>query len=177
MGKLGEFEQGALMAVSLMMACHDQPSIAADVLNEMGLNDADCSGLDEYDKTNLRKVQGELGGRIRLKGLTDARPLKERIVDALQNAGGKMTYHDLMQTIWPPELFPKAYHRSMNGGPPGVAMPFGRALREMQADRLLHASSFGDRMVALWVDRDTGEQRATPMPAPHKRPPAMASGA
>jgi hypothetical protein len=176
MGKLGEFEHGALMAVSLLIATHGETVAAADVLNEMGLQTADCSELDDYDKANLRKVQGARG-RIKLKGLEDRRPLKTRILEALTSAGGKMGYHDLMQTIWPPDLHPKAYHRSMNGGPPGVAMPLGRALRELQAERRLYASSFGDRTVALWVDRDTGEQRVTPTPAPHKRPPPMAVGA
>jgi hypothetical protein len=64
-----EYEQGALMAVSILMATHDQPVMAADVLKEMGLHDADVSDFDEYDKRNLRRVQGELGGHICLRGL------------------------------------------------------------------------------------------------------------
>ena len=64
-----EFEEGALVAVSLIVATHDQPVVAADVLNALGLHNADCSSLDEYDKVNLRKVQGELRGKIRLRGL------------------------------------------------------------------------------------------------------------
>jgi hypothetical protein len=56
-----EYEQGALMAVSILMATHDQPVMAAD--------DADVSYFDEYDKRNLRRVQGELGGHICLRGL------------------------------------------------------------------------------------------------------------
>lgn len=67
--KLSEFDRGALMAVSLLMATHDQPVIAADVLNAMGLETADCSELDVYDKENLRTVQGELGGHVKLRGL------------------------------------------------------------------------------------------------------------
>jgi hypothetical protein len=43
--------------------------MAADVLKEMGLHDADVSDFDEYDKQNLRRVQGELGGHICLRGL------------------------------------------------------------------------------------------------------------
>lgn len=64
-----DFEEGALMAVSLIVATHDMPVVAADVLNGLSLHDADCSSLDEYDKANLRKVQGELRGKIRLRGL------------------------------------------------------------------------------------------------------------
>lgn len=57
------------MAVSVLMVTHDQPVAAADVLNNLGLAKADCSELDEYDKANLRAVQGELQGHIKLKGL------------------------------------------------------------------------------------------------------------
>jgi hypothetical protein len=64
-----EYEQGALMAVSILMATHDQPVMAADVLKGMGLHDADVSDFDEYDKQNLRRVQGERGGHICLRGL------------------------------------------------------------------------------------------------------------
>ncbi|HBG30762.1 MAG TPA: hypothetical protein DDW98_09055 [Gammaproteobacteria bacterium] len=67
MAKLTEFDRGALMAVSVLLGTHDQPTIAADVLGEMGLERADCSDLTEYDKRNLRIVQGERG--IRLRGL------------------------------------------------------------------------------------------------------------
>jgi hypothetical protein len=66
---MNEFTHGALMAVSLLIATHDQPVMAADVLNALSLHDADCSELDEYDKRNLRKAQGELQGKISLRGL------------------------------------------------------------------------------------------------------------
>ena len=62
-------EKGMLIAVSILLACHDQPSMAADVLNELGLHNADCSQLDDFDKENLTKVQGAKGGRIQLRGL------------------------------------------------------------------------------------------------------------
>ena len=65
------YKDGALKAMSFLMQTHDQPVMAADVLNAMGLEDADCSALDEYDKKYLQKVQGELGGRINLRGLGD----------------------------------------------------------------------------------------------------------
>jgi hypothetical protein len=64
---LSDMEQGALMAVSILVALHDQPGIAADVVNELGLASADCSQLDDYDKQNLMQIQGERG--IRLRGL------------------------------------------------------------------------------------------------------------
>lgn len=64
-----EFERGVLLAVSVLLATHEQLVAAADVLNELGLCEADCSDLSDYDKGNLRKVQGELHGKIRLRGL------------------------------------------------------------------------------------------------------------
>lgn len=67
MAKLTEFERGALMAVSVLMGTHDEPTMASDVLREMGLTSADCSDLAEYDQQNLRRVRGEHG--IRLRGL------------------------------------------------------------------------------------------------------------
>ncbi|MVF24221.1 hypothetical protein EVC37_21820 [Methylocaldum sp. BRCS4] len=69
MAKESEFNQGVLMAVSLIVATHDLPTVAADVLNEMGLYNADCTELSDFDKENLRRVQGELHGKIRLRGL------------------------------------------------------------------------------------------------------------
>lgn len=67
--QLSEFQQGALVAVSLLIALHDQPVAAADVVCELGLSEADCTVLDDYDKRNLRKIQGERGGMIKLRGL------------------------------------------------------------------------------------------------------------
>ena len=67
--KMDEYTHGALVAVSILMAVHDQPVMAADVLKEMGLQNADVKELDDYDKKNLRRVQGELDGHIRLRGL------------------------------------------------------------------------------------------------------------
>ena len=38
---------------------------------------------------------------------------------------------DLMLLVFPRKEYPKAWNYSTNGGPPGCAMAFGRALREM----------------------------------------------
>jgi hypothetical protein len=61
--------EGVLMAVSVLVAMHDQIVAAADVVSELGLSQADCSKLDDFDKQNLRKIQGTLGGKINLLGL------------------------------------------------------------------------------------------------------------
>lgn len=71
---MDDFTHGVLLSVSVLMACHDAPVEAATIIKEMGMATADCSELDAYDKRNLRKVQGELGGMIRLKGLRTKRP-------------------------------------------------------------------------------------------------------
>lgn len=63
------FEQGVLMAASVLVSLHDQPGMAADIVNEFGLREADCSKLDDFDKQNLRKIQGLKHGSIKLRGL------------------------------------------------------------------------------------------------------------
>ena len=62
-----KFNEGVLDAASILVATHDQPTMAATILREAGLQDADCSSMDEFDKVNLRKIQGENG--IALRGL------------------------------------------------------------------------------------------------------------
>ncbi len=44
-------------------------------------------------------------------------------------------YHTLMGLVFPIEDYPGAWRCSMNGGPPGCAMAFGRALRQMGGAR------------------------------------------
>lgn len=57
-------------------------------------------------------------------------PLKARIETAMAGRC-RMQYHDLMAAVFPSSLFPKAMRYQANGGPPGCAMAFGKALREM----------------------------------------------
>jgi hypothetical protein len=59
--KLIEFEQGILCAVGLVCKIADQPVIAANILREVGLTNADCSSLDDYGKLNLMAVSQERG--------------------------------------------------------------------------------------------------------------------
>lgn len=68
------------------------------------------------------------------------KPIKERIREAYQalppcatGRGLARCYATLMWRVFPEEDYPKAYRYSSNGGPPGCAMAFGRALREMGA--------------------------------------------
>jgi len=56
-------------------------------------------------------------------------PIKERIAKAL--ADGPKDYWDVMFEVFPREQFPRAWRYRAGGGPPGCAMAFGRALRQM----------------------------------------------
>lgn len=58
-------------------------------------------------------------------------PIKQRIMNALQENDGTLEYQSLLYMVFPPEQYPRAYKNSSNGGPPGCAMTLGRALREM----------------------------------------------
>lgn len=66
-------------------------------------------------------------------------PLHLRILKALsQFDNGRARYDLLMYKVWPSDKFPRAYRNSSNGGPPGVAWVFGRALREMREKSLIY---------------------------------------
>lgn len=64
--------------------------------------------------------------------------LHHRILLALlEFPENRTTYHALMYKVWPSNKFPRAYRHSANGGPPGVAMVYGRALDELRRQGLL----------------------------------------
>lgn len=72
-------------------------------------------------------------------------PLKQRIVDALLKApNNRLCYQDLAGVLWPYETNPKAWRYSSNGGPPGWAMPLGKALREMHKAGIAQAMNRAD---------------------------------
>ena len=54
--------------------------------------------------------------------------IKERIADHYHDG---MSYFELRRLVFPRDQFPRAWRYSLNGGPPGCAMAFGKALREM----------------------------------------------
>jgi hypothetical protein len=64
---MDKFDQGFFVAISVLLAGHDVPSLAADTVREAGYQDADLSCLDDFDKGNLRKIKDERG--INFKGL------------------------------------------------------------------------------------------------------------
>lgn len=61
------FEIGVLFAAATLVDDHDQPGMAADIISAAGLQDCDCSKLDDMDKVNLRKINEERG--MQLQGL------------------------------------------------------------------------------------------------------------
>ena len=63
-----EFEQGVLMAASVLNSLFDQPTAAANVINELGCGGVDCSEMDDFDKTNLRLISADCSF-LNLKGL------------------------------------------------------------------------------------------------------------
>ncbi len=60
-----EFEQGVLYAAALVVALRDEPVIAASIIREAGLANADISSLDGIDQRNLMKLIGEKGINFR----------------------------------------------------------------------------------------------------------------
>lgn len=60
-------------------------------------------------------------------------PIKLRIARALKARGGRADYFDLIRDVFPKDDYPRAWRYQANGGPPGCAMAFGRALRELGA--------------------------------------------
>jgi hypothetical protein len=63
--------------------------------------------------------------------MTARTPLKTRILSELRRRRGRMQYHDLMTAVFPFDEYPRAFRCAVQGGPPGCAMAFGRALREL----------------------------------------------
>lgn len=82
--------------------------------------------------------------------------INERIVAALLGCSDhRASYYRLMELVFPPLEYPRAYRRSANGGPPGAAMALGKALRKMSEALILwrpepyRGHRFGQRDVQL----------------------------
>lgn len=63
---MNDFEQGVLYAAGILAVLHDQPNMAADIVREAGLDGVDCQDMPEYDRGNLKLVNGN---GVTLKGL------------------------------------------------------------------------------------------------------------
>ena len=60
-------------------------------------------------------------------------PIKTRIQEHWYRG---ITYYDLMDLVFPEKEYPRAWRCRTGGGPPGCAMAFGKALRELGVLRL-----------------------------------------
>ena len=63
--KESSFNYGIMIAASNIVALHDQPVIAADIIKEAGLANFNCKEMSEYDKENLKVVNKEKGMTLR----------------------------------------------------------------------------------------------------------------
>ncbi len=79
--EMTEFQRGALIAIGLVARLQGGGP-ASEVLNEMGLCNADVSGLDDFDRENLARAQGELFGKINLRGLRGQVGLSNAVAEA-----------------------------------------------------------------------------------------------
>ena len=59
---------------------------------------------------------------------TKPAPIRERIIDALEQSGGSCQYHRLLRLVFPERHFPRAFERPNRGGPPGCSMALSRAI-------------------------------------------------
>lgn len=60
------------------------------------------------------------------------KPIAQRIREAFKKGEYELSYHALMYRVFPPEEYPNAYRYSCNGGPPGCAMAFRKALNRLE---------------------------------------------
>ena len=61
------FEIGIMFAAASLNRNHDQPGMAAEIIIDAGLERYNCKNLDDMEKEELRKINGERG--IQLRGL------------------------------------------------------------------------------------------------------------
>lgn len=65
---MDDFTQGVFYAASILVTLNDQTTYAADILEQAGYLDADCSELDDSEKDAMRKLQ-EQDERCNFTGL------------------------------------------------------------------------------------------------------------
>jgi hypothetical protein len=103
-------------------------------------------------------------------------PIKQRIREAFESlleaaplaarAKREVSYRDLFDRVFPPELFPRAGRNATGGGPPGGAMAFGKALRQLGGQRTGEMGLFvhlppepkKHRTVGEWIRESTIEK-------------------
>lgn len=79
-------------------------------------------------------------------------PIKERIRrahESLRDKRREADYARMLKRVFPPEEYPRAWAYASQGGPPGCAMSFNRALREMGGQR---------REDSVWLPREESKR-------------------
>lgn len=56
------------------------------------------------------------------------KPIRERILSALESNGGRMQYWHLAKAVFPQDQYPRAWGSPNRGGPPGCYMALSRAI-------------------------------------------------
>jgi hypothetical protein len=105
-------------------------------------------------------VERALTQPIRAAQSMQARPLKSRVLVHLRELpSGSVEYYALARHLWPPELFPKAWGHSKEGGPCGWSLNLGRVLRGLsEAGLIVDCRSAGEpRRITI---TDTGRTDA-----------------
>lgn len=64
-----EFQKGALVALATLHAVYGHASLCANTITELGLGGVDCSGLSEFDRASLSKINADLPEAHKLTGL------------------------------------------------------------------------------------------------------------
>ena len=60
-----------------------------------------------------------------------AEPIAQRIRNAFRKGETALSYHELLGRVFPSDQYPNAWRYSSNGGPPGCAMAFRKALNKL----------------------------------------------
>ncbi len=65
--RLTEWQKGVFYAAAIVLETADEPVIAGDIIRAAGLERAHCASLDDFEKDQLRKINGGKG--LALTGL------------------------------------------------------------------------------------------------------------
>lgn len=63
---MNDFVQGVVYAVSMLVTLNDEPTLAADILEQAGYLDMDCRALDETEQQAMRQLE-KLDARCQFK--------------------------------------------------------------------------------------------------------------
>ena len=65
---MNQFQEGIFYSASLLVTFLDQPTYAADILEQSGLSEFDISVLDDTEKNSMLKLMEQEPNRIKLTG-------------------------------------------------------------------------------------------------------------